>query len=50
MTKPFHMPELAARVRAILRRQSGQLNPVIEMRDVSLDTRNGRVSRGWNSR
>ncbi|NOD35747.1 MULTISPECIES: response regulator transcription factor [unclassified Ruegeria] len=46
MTKPFHMPELAARVRAILRRQSGQLNPVIEMGDVSLDTRNGRVSIG----
>ncbi|MGV6803377.1 MAG: response regulator transcription factor [Ruegeria sp.] len=44
MTKPFHMPELAARVRAILRRQSGQLNPVIEMGDVMLDTRNGRVS------
>ncbi|WP_170560130.1 response regulator transcription factor [Ruegeria atlantica] len=46
MTKPFHMPELAARVRAILRRQSGQLNPLIEMGDVSLDTRNGRVSVG----
>ncbi len=46
MTKPFHMPELAARVRAILRRQSGQLNPVIEMGEVSLDTRNGRVSVG----
>ncbi len=44
MTKPFHMPELAARVRAILRRQSGQLNPVIEMGSVLLDTRNGRVS------
>ncbi|CUH47047.1 response regulator transcription factor [Ruegeria atlantica] len=46
MTKPFHMPELAARVRAILPRQSGQLNPLIEMGDVSLDTRNGRVSVG----
>ncbi len=46
MTKPFHMPELAARVRAILRRQSGQLNPVIEMGNVMLDTRNGRVSVG----
>lgn len=44
MTKPFHMPELAARVRAILRRQSGQLNPVIEMGNVILDTRNGRVT------
>ncbi|MES0863713.1 response regulator transcription factor [Ruegeria sp. SCPT10] len=46
MTKPFHMPELAARVRAILRRQSGQLNPVIEMGNVVLDIRNGRVSVG----
>ncbi|GAA6159222.1 MULTISPECIES: response regulator transcription factor [Ruegeria] len=44
MTKPFHMPELAARVRAILRRQSGQLNPLIEMGGVSLDTKNGRVT------
>ncbi|MDX1742645.1 MAG: response regulator transcription factor [Ruegeria sp.] len=44
MTKPFHMSELAARVRAILRRQSGQMNPVIEMRRVTLDTRNGRVT------
>lgn len=44
MTKPFHMPELAARVRAILRRQCGQLNPVIEMGKVTLDTRIGRVT------
>lgn len=44
MTKPFHMPELAARVRSILRRQSGQLNPMIEMGNVILDTRNGRVT------
>ncbi len=44
MTKPFHMPELAARVRAILRRHSGQLNPLIEMGNVILDTRNGRVT------
>ncbi|WP_170465346.1 response regulator transcription factor [Ruegeria arenilitoris] len=44
MVKPFHLPELAARVRAILRRQSGQLNPVIEIGNVSLDSRTGRVS------
>ncbi|WP_170775109.1 response regulator transcription factor [Ruegeria lacuscaerulensis] len=44
MIKPFHMPELAARVRAILRRQSGQLSAVIEMGDVALDTKNGRVT------
>ncbi|WP_171123494.1 MULTISPECIES: response regulator transcription factor [unclassified Ruegeria] len=44
MVKPFHMPELAARIRAILRRQSGQLNPLIEMGDVVLDPKNGRVT------
>ncbi|WP_170787167.1 response regulator transcription factor [Ruegeria lacuscaerulensis] len=44
MIKPFHMPELAARVRAILRRQSGQLSAVIEMGDVALDTKTGRVT------
>ncbi|WP_299602641.1 response regulator transcription factor [uncultured Tateyamaria sp.] len=44
MTKPFHMSELAARVRAILRRQSGHVNPVFEKGDFVFDTRNGRVS------
>ena len=44
MTKPFHMPELAARVRAMLRRQSGHVNPVFEKGSVSFDIRNGRVS------
>lgn len=44
MTKPFHMPELAARVRAILRRQNGQINPVVEMGNVSLDCKNERVT------
>ncbi|MEP2029865.1 MAG: response regulator transcription factor [Paracoccaceae bacterium] len=44
MTKPFHMPELAARVRAMLRRQSGHVNPVFEKGSVTFDIRNGRVS------
>lgn len=44
MTKPFHMSELAARVRAILRRQSGHVNPVFEKEDIVFDTRSGRVS------
>lgn len=44
MTKPFHMSELAARVRAILRRQSGQMNPIFEKDDVVFDKRTGRVS------
>jgi two-component system OmpR family response regulator len=44
IAKPFHMPELAARVRAVLRRKSGNANPVIELGDVALDSRNGRVT------
>ena len=44
MTKPFHMSELAARVRAILRRQSGQMNTIFEKDDVVFDKRTGRVS------
>lgn len=44
MTKPFHMPELAARVRAMLRRQSGNVNPVFERGNLVFDSRNGRVS------
>lgn len=44
MTKPFHMPELAARVRAMLRRKNGHANPVLELGDVMFDSRNGRVT------
>ncbi|AZL58740.1 DNA-binding response regulator [Tabrizicola piscis] len=46
MTKPFHLPELAARVRATLRRQSGRTNPVFERSGVAFDTRSGRVTVG----
>ena len=46
MTKPFHMPELAARVRATLRRRSGQTNPIFEKDDLVFDTRNGRATFG----
>ncbi len=46
MTKPFHMPELSARVRAMLRRRSGQTNPLFERKELVFDTRNGRVSIG----
>ncbi|MCU0827465.1 MAG: response regulator transcription factor [Tabrizicola sp.] len=44
MTKPFHLPELAARVRATLRRKSGRTNPLFERKDVVFDTRTGRVT------
>lgn len=43
LTKPFHMEELLARVRALIRRASGQSSPLLECRGISLDTRSGRV-------
>ncbi|MEP3347354.1 MAG: response regulator transcription factor [Litoreibacter sp.] len=46
MTKPFHMPELAARVRAMLRRKSGRTNPLFEKGSVAFDTRNAKVTLG----
>ena len=45
VTKPFHMQELSARIRAMLRRQSGQLNPILEAGPVSFDTRTSKVMR-----
>ena len=38
LTKPFELPELAARVRAHTRRQTGQVNPLLEVGQLSLDT------------
>jgi two-component system OmpR family response regulator len=46
ITKPFHMPELAARVRAMLRRKSGRTNPLFEKDGVAFDTRNAKVTLG----
>lgn len=46
MTKPFHLPELAARVRAALRRSSGRTNPLFEKDGVVFDTRSGRATVG----
>ncbi len=37
LTKPFHEAELMARLKALLRRQSGQLSQVITLNGVSLD-------------
>lgn len=44
LTKPFHLPELAARVRAALRRSSGRTNPLFERDGVVFDTRHGRAT------
>ncbi|GEP09587.1 response regulator transcription factor [Methylobacterium gnaphalii] len=43
VTKPFHMEELMARVRAILRRAAGHATSQISCGPVVLDTRSGRV-------
>jgi two-component system OmpR family response regulator len=43
VTKPFHMEELMARVRAILRRAAGHASSQISCGPVTLDTRSGRV-------
>ena len=38
LTKPFHFPELLARIRAILRREGEVLNPILRINDLVLDT------------
>lgn len=45
MTKPFHMAELAARVRVLYRRKTGRTNPVFKRGDVTIDLRTGRTVR-----
>ncbi|MHA3915010.1 response regulator [Halovulum sp. GXIMD14793] len=44
LAKPFHMEELSARLRALLRRKTGQSNPVFTSDDFSFDTRTGRAT------
>ncbi len=44
LAKPFAMEELAARVRALLRRAAGRASPVMAIGAVTLDTRKMRVT------
>jgi two-component system OmpR family response regulator len=44
LTKPFHMEELLARIRALIRRSSGLASTEIICGPVILDTRSGRVT------
>jgi two-component system OmpR family response regulator len=44
LTKPFHMEELLARVRALIRRSAGHASPNLECGPVELDTRTGKVT------
>lgn len=43
LTKPFEMVELTARIRAQLRRASGNASPVMQIGNLSLDTRTSKV-------
>jgi two-component system, OmpR family, response regulator len=45
VAKPFQMEEVLARVRALIRRASGQANPELRCGAVVLDSRNSRVTR-----
>ena len=44
LTKPFHMEELLARLRALIRRANGLASPVLQCGELVLDTRSGRVT------
>jgi two-component system OmpR family response regulator len=44
MAKPFRMEELLARLRALIRRSSGQTNPELRCGSVTLDPRSGKVT------
>ena len=44
LTKPFHMEELLARVRALIRRSGGHASAELRCGPVLLDTRGGRVT------
>jgi two-component system OmpR family response regulator len=44
MAKPFRMEELLARLRALIRRSSGQVNPELRCGPLVLDPRSGRVT------
>lgn len=43
VTKPFHVPEVAARLKALIRRSSGISSPVLSHRGIEFDTGSNRV-------
>lgn len=46
ITKPFHVPEVAARLRALIRRRSGQASPVVRHGAIVLDEAAGTALNG----
>lgn len=49
VVKPFQMDELLARMRAVLRRTTGRVSPLLTLGDVSVDPANRVVTRGGNA-
>jgi two-component system OmpR family response regulator len=49
LSKPFEIPELLARLRALIRRTTGQANAVISVGDVAIDTSERMVRKGGES-
>jgi two-component system OmpR family response regulator len=49
VTKPFHMEEVIARLRALIRRAAGQASPEMMCGPLRVDTRSGRASVDGNS-
>lgn len=48
ITKPFHIAEVDARLKALIRRNSGLAAPIISNGNISLDTASGRVTLDGN--
>jgi two-component system OmpR family response regulator len=48
LTKPFHMEELLARIRSVIRRTAGHSSPVLSIKGLILDTRSSKVSLNGN--
>lgn len=44
ITKPFHMRELLARIKVILKRQNIKDTNVLEFSDIKLDLKTGKIS------
>jgi two-component system, OmpR family, response regulator len=45
LVKPFDLPELLARLRALIRRSAGKPRPELEIADIKIDTRGKTVTR-----